>query len=187
PQCTVFFSQMLTYILSFLPLSDQKEASIVSHAWYCAAQNALQEVRACTSVGAAPQGLLCGPDLGLPGPAYPCGCNSLFTSSMLLVQLEMAQRVQQTWSCLRELNRTGLRDQANPCFSWLSGCAPSLERLSLAYCHVTFKLGPAWGSIRPQDSSPSQLSFHNLLGHGSPLLPATRPYFPGPQRLLRTG
>uniref|UniRef100_A0A452V1R7 Leucine rich repeat containing 29 n=1 Tax=Ursus maritimus TaxID=29073 RepID=A0A452V1R7_URSMA len=34
---------MLTYILSFLPLSDQKEASLVSRAWYCAAQNALQE------------------------------------------------------------------------------------------------------------------------------------------------
>ncbi|EHB17014.1 hypothetical protein GW7_02349, partial [Heterocephalus glaber] len=36
--------QMLTYILSFLPLSDQKEASLVSRAWYCAAQNALREV-----------------------------------------------------------------------------------------------------------------------------------------------
>uniref|UniRef100_A0A667HN53 F-box domain-containing protein n=1 Tax=Lynx canadensis TaxID=61383 RepID=A0A667HN53_LYNCA len=37
--------EMLTYILSFLPLSDQKEASLVSRAWYCAAQNALREVR----------------------------------------------------------------------------------------------------------------------------------------------
>ncbi|XP_077918893.1 uncharacterized protein LOC118550246 [Halichoerus grypus] len=36
--------EMLTYILSFLPLSDQKEASLVSRAWYCAAQNALREV-----------------------------------------------------------------------------------------------------------------------------------------------
>lgn len=35
--------QMLTYILSFLPLSDQKEASLVSRAWRCAAQNALRE------------------------------------------------------------------------------------------------------------------------------------------------
>lgn len=41
----VFSPQMLTYILSFLPLSDQKEASLVSRAWYCAAQNALREVR----------------------------------------------------------------------------------------------------------------------------------------------
>lgn len=45
PQCPVFFLQMLTYILSFLPLSDQKEASLVSRAWYCAVQNALREVR----------------------------------------------------------------------------------------------------------------------------------------------
>ncbi|KAM5208264.1 exocyst complex component 3-like protein isoform 5-T6 [Hipposideros larvatus] len=37
--------EMLTYILSFLPLSDQKEASLVSRAWYCAAQNALREVK----------------------------------------------------------------------------------------------------------------------------------------------
>ncbi|EDL11270.1 leucine rich repeat containing 29, isoform CRA_a [Mus musculus] len=37
--------EMLTYILSFLPLSDQKEASLVSRTWYCAAQNALREVR----------------------------------------------------------------------------------------------------------------------------------------------
>ncbi|XP_059237433.1 F-box/LRR-repeat protein 20-like isoform X1 [Mustela nigripes] len=35
--------EMLTHILSFLPLSDQKEASLVSRAWYCAAQNALRE------------------------------------------------------------------------------------------------------------------------------------------------
>uniref|UniRef100_A0A1B0GR77 F-box and leucine-rich repeat protein 9 n=1 Tax=Mus musculus TaxID=10090 RepID=A0A1B0GR77_MOUSE len=35
--------EMLTYILSFLPLSDQKEASLVSRTWYCAAQNALRE------------------------------------------------------------------------------------------------------------------------------------------------
>uniref|UniRef100_A0A671FB37 F-box domain-containing protein n=1 Tax=Rhinolophus ferrumequinum TaxID=59479 RepID=A0A671FB37_RHIFE len=36
--------EMLTYILRFLPLSDQKEASLVSRAWYCAVQNALREV-----------------------------------------------------------------------------------------------------------------------------------------------
>uniref|UniRef100_A0A8C6CN79 F-box domain-containing protein n=1 Tax=Moschus moschiferus TaxID=68415 RepID=A0A8C6CN79_MOSMO len=40
---------MVTYILSFLPLSDQKEASLVSRAWYCAAQNALREVRCLPS------------------------------------------------------------------------------------------------------------------------------------------
>lgn len=42
---------MLTYILSFLPLSDQKEASLVSRAWYHAAQNALREVRYLPSPG----------------------------------------------------------------------------------------------------------------------------------------
>uniref|UniRef100_A0A8C8Z7H4 F-box domain-containing protein n=1 Tax=Prolemur simus TaxID=1328070 RepID=A0A8C8Z7H4_PROSS len=43
--------EMLTYILSFLPLSDQKEASLVSRAWYSAAQNALREVRCPPSPG----------------------------------------------------------------------------------------------------------------------------------------
>lgn len=51
PQCPVFFLQMLTYILRFLPLSDQKEAFLVSRAWYCAVQNALREVRCPHSPG----------------------------------------------------------------------------------------------------------------------------------------
>ncbi|KAM9067210.1 leucine-rich repeat-containing protein 29 isoform X2 [Sarcophilus harrisii] len=36
--------EMLSYILSFLPLSDQKEASLVNRAWYYAAQIALREI-----------------------------------------------------------------------------------------------------------------------------------------------
>lgn len=91
------------------------------------------------------------------------GCNSLFASGMLLAQPEMAQRAQQALSNLRELNLAGLRDLADLSFNRLSSCAPSLERLSLAYCHLAFEVGPARGSIGPRDSSPSQLSFHNLL------------------------
>ncbi|XP_054390898.1 F-box/LRR-repeat protein 20 isoform X2 [Pongo abelii] len=192
---------MLTYILSFLPLSDQKEASLVSWAWYRAAQNALRE-----SLGL--KGICCirltnldgspashqmlqsvayhlGPHLqslslggGSPTEAsfvaliLGCpalcvldlsGCNSLFTSGTLLAQPEMAQSVRQALSGLRELNLAGLRDLADLSFNRLSSCAPSLERLSLAYCHLTFELGPARGSIGPQDSSPSQFSFCNLL------------------------
>ncbi|KAF6078526.1 leucine rich repeat containing 29 [Phyllostomus discolor] len=82
---------------------------------------------------------------------------------MLLAQPEMAQRVHQALSNLRELNLAGLRDLADLSFNRLSSCAPGLERLSLAYCHLTFEVGPARGSIGPQDSSPSQLSFCNLL------------------------
>ncbi|XP_023101877.1 F-box/LRR-repeat protein 2 isoform X7 [Felis catus] len=210
---------MLTYILSFLPLSDQKEASLVSRAWYCAAQNALRETNvqynipvssaslpAIKSLGL--RGITCisltnlddspashevlecvayhlGPHLqslclsgGSPSEAafvaliLGCpalrildlsGCNSLFTSGMLLAQPETAQRVQQVLSGLCELNLAGLWDLTDLSFNRLSSCAPSLERLSLAYCHLTFELGPAWGSLGPQDSSPSQLSFHNLL------------------------
>nr|KAF6410854.1 leucine rich repeat containing 29 [Rousettus aegyptiacus] len=91
------------------------------------------------------------------------GCNSLFISGMLLAQPETAQRVQQALSGLRELNLAGLQNLADLSFNRLSSCAPDLERLSLAYCHLTFELGPARGSSVPQDSSRSQFSFHNLL------------------------
>lgn len=91
------------------------------------------------------------------------GCNSLFTSGTLLAQPETAQRVRQVLRGLCELNLAGLRDLTDLSFNRLSSCAPNLERLSLAYCHLTFELGPARGSLGPPDSSPSQLSFHNLL------------------------
>ncbi|XP_047691031.1 F-box/LRR-repeat protein 14-like isoform X3 [Prionailurus viverrinus] len=210
---------MLTYILSFLPLSDQKEASLVSRAWYCAAQNALRETNVQYNIPVSSASLPAIKSLGLRGitcisltnlddspashevlecVAYPVGphlqslclsggspseaafvalilgcpalrildlsgCNSLFTSGMLLAQPETAQRVQQVLSGLCELNLAGLWDLTDLSFNRLSSCAPSLERLSLAYCHLTFELGPVWGSLGPQDSSPSQLSFHNLL------------------------
>ncbi|KAM5208267.1 exocyst complex component 3-like protein isoform 8-T9 [Hipposideros larvatus] len=82
---------------------------------------------------------------------------------MLLAQPEMAQRVQQALSGLLELNLAGLRDLADLSFNRLSSCTPSLERLSLAYCCLTFELVPAQDSTGPQDSSPSHLSFRNLL------------------------
>ncbi|XP_054104782.2 uncharacterized protein LOC118142848 isoform X2 [Callithrix jacchus] len=210
---------MLTYILSFLPLSDQKEASLVSWAWYRAAQNALRErdlrynipvssasLSAIKSLGlksvccisltnlddspASHQVLQSvayhlGPHLqslslggGSPTEAsfvdliLGCptlrvldlsGCNSLFTSGTWLAQPETTHSIRQTLSGLHELNLTGLRDLADLSFNRLSSCAPSLERLSLAYCHLTFEPDPARGCSSPQDSSPSQFSFSNLL------------------------
>ncbi|XP_054552878.1 F-box/LRR-repeat protein 2 isoform X2 [Talpa occidentalis] len=211
--------QMLTYILSFLPLSDQKEASLVSRAWYCAFQNALRETNVQYNIPVSSasipaiqrlglRGVSCisltnldssptshqvlqsvashlGPHLhslclggGSPTEAsfvtlvLSCpalrildlsGCNSLFTSGTLLAQPETAQQVHRALSGLRELKLAGLRYLADPSFNRLSSCAPSLERLSLAYCHLAFESGPTRGSISPQDSFPSQLSFCNLL------------------------
>ncbi|XP_055268543.1 F-box/LRR-repeat protein 2-like [Moschus berezovskii] len=211
--------EMVTYILSFLPLSDQKEASLVSRAWYCAAQNALREASVQYNIPVSSASLPAIKSLGLRGvtcisltnlagspaslqvlrsvthhlgphlqslclgggspteasfvalilgcPALRIldlsGCNSLFMSGMLLAQPETAQQVQQALSGLRELSLASLRDLADLSFNRLSSCAPRLERLSLAYCHLTFQLGPAWGTIGPQYSSPSQLSFLNLL------------------------
>ncbi|KAM9607107.1 uncharacterized protein ACIGJ3_021548 [Trichechus inunguis] len=210
---------MLTYILSFLPLSDQKEASLVSRAWYCAAQNALRETNVRYNIPVSSASLPAIKSLGLRGiscisltnvdgspashqvlqsvayhlgphlqslclsggspteasfmalilgcPALRTldlsGCNSLFTSGTLLAQPEMAQRVRKVLHGLQELNLAGLRDLADLSFNRLSSCAPSLERLSLAYCHLTFEFGPARGSMGPQDSCPTLFSFQNLL------------------------
>ncbi|XP_048211307.1 F-box/LRR-repeat protein 2-like isoform X2 [Perognathus longimembris pacificus] len=208
--------EMLTYILSFLPLSDQKEASLVNRAWYCAAQNALRETKVRYNIPVSSASLSAIKSLGLRGiscisltnldgspashqvlqsiayhlgphlqslclsggspteasfvalvlrcPALRIldlsGCNSLFTSGMLLAQPETAQRVRQALSGLRELNLAGLRDLTDLSFNQLSSCVPSLERLSLAYCHLTFESSPTWG---PQGSPPFELSFQNLL------------------------
>lgn len=91
------------------------------------------------------------------------GCNSLFASGMLLAQPEMAQQVRQALSSLQELNLAGLQELADLSFNRLSSCAPHLERLSLAYCHLSFESGPAWSSRSSQISYPAQLSFRNLL------------------------
>ncbi|XP_069848627.1 F-box/LRR-repeat protein 14-like isoform X3 [Dipodomys merriami] len=208
--------EMLTYILSFLPLSDQKEASLVNRAWYCAAQNALRERKVRYNIPVSSASLSAIKSLGLRGiscislvnldgspashqvlqsiayhlgphlqslclgggspteasfaalvlrcPALRTldlsGCNSLFTSGTLLAQPETAQRVRQALSGLRELNLAGLRDLTDLSFNQLSNCVPSLERLSLAYCHLTFESAPAWG---PQGSPPFELTFQNLL------------------------
>ncbi|XP_059007734.1 F-box/LRR-repeat protein 2-like isoform X2 [Mustela lutreola] len=211
--------EMLTHILSFLPLSDQKEASLVSRAWYCAAQNALRETNVQYNIPVSSASLPVIKSLGLRGvtcisltsldgspasqqvlesvayhlgphlqslclsggspteasfvalilgcPALRSldlsGCHSLFTSGTLLAQPETSQRVRQVLSGLCELNLAGLRDLTDLSFNRLSSCAPNLERLSLAYCHLTFELRLTRGSFGSPDSSPSQLSFHNLL------------------------
>ncbi|KAL0622143.1 Leucine-rich repeat-containing protein 29 [Plecturocebus cupreus] len=86
-------------------------------------------------------------------------CNSLFTSGTLLAQPEMTHSVRQTLSSLHELNLAGPRDLADLSFNWLSSCAPSLERLSLAYCHLTFE---------PDPERAGRLHALNLSGTGLP-------------------
>ncbi|XP_043839988.1 leucine-rich repeat-containing protein 29 [Dromiciops gliroides] len=208
--------EMLSYILSFLPLSDQKEASLVNRAWYFAAQTALREidVRYIIPVASASLTLIkslgrrrvscisltdvdssadasnvlqsisyhLGPhlhSLSLGGGTVTevsfielvtscpglqvldlSGCNSLFMSGMLLGQPETAQRVREALANLRELNLSNLRYLADITFTRLSSCAPKLERLSLARCHITFD--SHHGLSARQDSS-AILSFRNIL------------------------
>ncbi|XP_044516525.1 leucine-rich repeat-containing protein 29 [Gracilinanus agilis] len=207
---------MLSYILSFLPLSDQKEASLVNRAWYYAAQNALRELdvrynipvasASLTSIKSLSRRHVCcvsladvdsssdccnvlrsisyylGPHLqslslgggtlteaSFIGLVTSCpglrvldlsGCNSLFVSGMLLAQPETVQKVREALTGLRDLNLSGLRSLADASFNQLADCAPKLERLSLARCHIAFE---PYASSAAQHDSSTVFSFRNLL------------------------
>ncbi|XP_036604695.1 leucine-rich repeat-containing protein 29 [Trichosurus vulpecula] len=207
--------EMLSYILSFLPLSDQKEASLVNRAWYYAAQSALREIDVRYIIPVASASLTSikslsrrhvscvrltnvdsssdssnvlqsisyylGPhlhSLSLGGGTLTeasfielitscpglqvldlSGCNSLFMSGMLLDQPETVQQVQEALANLRELNLANLRHLADTSFNRLSSCAPRLERLSLARCHISFD---PHRNLSVHDSS-ATLSFRNIL------------------------
>ncbi|XP_072492119.1 uncharacterized protein [Notamacropus eugenii] len=208
--------EMLSYILSFLPLSDQKEASLVNRTWYYAAQSALREidVRYIIPVSSASltsikslshRRVSClrltnvdsswdasnvlqsisyylGPhlqNLSLGGGSLTeasfielitscpglqvldlSGCNSLFMSGMFLDQPETVQQAREALANLRELNLANLRYLADTSFNRLSSCAPKLERLSLARCHITFD---PHRSLSAQQDSSATLSFRNIL------------------------
>lgn len=91
------------------------------------------------------------------------GCNSLFTSGTLLAQPDMVRQVGQALGSLRELSLAGLQALADLSFDRLSSCTPCLERLSLAYCRLSFDAGPTRGSSSPPASNPAPLTFRNLL------------------------
>ncbi|TEA38601.1 hypothetical protein DBR06_SOUSAS110524 [Sousa chinensis] len=128
--------QMLTYILSFLPLSDQKEASLVSRAWCCAAQNALREQPGLTFL-----------DLS--------GCSELTDGALLAVSwglrrlwhlsLRKLQRLTDArYSALRGLRELQSLDMAECCLvrgresaqalGLVCRAPHPLASLSLAYC-----------------------------------------------------
>ncbi|KAK2497772.1 LOW QUALITY PROTEIN: hypothetical protein MC885_015644 [Smutsia gigantea] len=66
-QASMPSARMLTYILSFLPLSDQKEDCLMSQAWYCAVQNALREAKVQYNIPVSPAFLPAIKRLGLRG------------------------------------------------------------------------------------------------------------------------
>uniref|UniRef100_A0A8C3SHI4 Uncharacterized protein n=1 Tax=Chelydra serpentina TaxID=8475 RepID=A0A8C3SHI4_CHESE len=48
---------VITYILSFLPIADRKEASLVNHTWYFAAQDSLRQVKPTPPCSPHPRGV----------------------------------------------------------------------------------------------------------------------------------
>ncbi|KAL4835794.1 hypothetical protein H8958_005346 [Nasalis larvatus] len=125
--------EMLTYILSFLPLSDQKEASLVSWAWYRAAQNALREQPGLTSL-----------DLS--------GCSELTDGALLAVSRGLRH--------LRRLSLGKLQRLTDAGCTALGGLR-ELQSLNMAECCLVRgrELAQALGSVH---GAPSQLASLSL-------------------------
>ncbi|CAI5782183.1 F-box/LRR-repeat LRR-repeat 2-like [Podarcis lilfordi] len=209
--------EIITYILSFLPIADRKEASLVNQTWYFAAQDTLRQESIFYNIPATSASLrtiqnlsrrhVCnvrmtsldgsttsrdiikfvasflGPHLRslcLHGSslteanfselllACPCltaldlsGCNSLFMSGTLLSKEETFLQAQETLINLQELNLSGVRYLSDLTFNRLTSCCPSLAKLSLARCHITFEVDTYYGSSNYNSSA--LLSFRNLL------------------------
>ncbi|XP_007938436.1 leucine-rich repeat-containing protein 29 [Orycteropus afer afer] len=162
--------EILTYILSFLPLPDQKEASLVSRAWYSAAQNALREQSGLISL-----------DLS--------GCLELADGVLLAVSCSLQRLQHLSMKKLHRLTEAGCKalgglrelrslDMAECCLvsgqelaralGSARGAPPPLASLSLAHCsslkpHPELEdqsLGPKELSPKPQ--SPSLLRLQDL-------------------------
>uniref|UniRef100_F6PPU7 F-box/LRR-repeat protein 15-like leucin rich repeat domain-containing protein n=2 Tax=Ornithorhynchus anatinus TaxID=9258 RepID=F6PPU7_ORNAN len=90
------------------------------------------------------------------------GANTLFTNGVLLAIPTDYQQAQEALSGLRELNLASLRYLTDLTFNRLCNCAPKLEYISLARCHMLFEFDPYYGAGIPMNS-PTILSFRNLL------------------------
>ncbi|XP_051808190.1 uncharacterized protein fbxl9 isoform X2 [Acanthochromis polyacanthus] len=91
------------------------------------------------------------------------GLDSLFMSGAFLSRQEHRQQVRSALCGLEDLDLSGLRYLSDLTFNRLTGCTPSLRRLSLAGCHIAFEFDPYRGCPvgAVQDSS-ALLSLRNL-------------------------
>lgn len=100
--------------------------------------------------------------------ACPCltaldlsGCNSLFMAGTLLSKEENFLQAQKALVQLQELNLSDIRYLSDLTFNRLTGHSPSLAKLALARCHITFEFDSYHGSNNY--NSAVVLSFRNLL------------------------
>ncbi|XP_023117651.1 F-box/LRR-repeat protein 14 isoform X1 [Amphiprion ocellaris] len=91
------------------------------------------------------------------------GLDSLFMSGAFLSREEHRHQVRSALCGLEDLDLSGLRYLSDLAFNRLTGCTPSLRRLSLAGCHIAFEFDPYRGCPvgAVQDSS-ALLSLRNL-------------------------
>ncbi|XP_072871564.1 uncharacterized protein [Chlorocebus sabaeus] len=160
--------EMLTYILSFLPLSDQKEASLVSWAWYRAAQNALREalqalgqvaglqlqelsVHSCRDLSTEAVATLCFQQPGLTSLDLS-GCSELTDGALLAVSRGLRH--------LRRLSLGKLQRLTDAGCTALGGLR-ELQSLNMAECCLVRgqELAQALGSVH---RAPSQLASLSL-------------------------
>ncbi|KYO29476.1 leucine-rich repeat-containing protein 29 isoform B [Alligator mississippiensis] len=166
--------EIVTYILSFLPITDKKEAALVNRIWYFAARDSLCQDNIAYNIPVSSTSLSTIASLGrsrvccisLPNldsstiSRDVINCNSLFMSGTLLSKPETMPQAQKALAYLQELNLSGLRYLSDLSFNRLVSCMPHLTKLSLARCHITFEFDPYHGSSHYNSSC--ILSFRNL-------------------------
>ncbi|XP_077840336.1 leucine-rich repeat-containing protein 29 isoform X12 [Macaca mulatta] len=148
--------EMLTYILSFLPLSDQKEASLVSWAWYRAAQNALRESLGLRGICCISLTNVDGSPASYQQPGLTSldlsGCSELTDGALLAVSRGLRH--------LRRLSLGKLQRLTDAGCTALGGLR-ELQSLNMAECCLVRgrELAQALGSVH---GAPSQLASLSL-------------------------
>ncbi|XP_053905251.1 F-box/LRR-repeat protein 2-like isoform X2 [Malaclemys terrapin pileata] len=148
--------EVITYILSFLPIADRKEASLVNHTWYFAAQDSLRQENILYNIPATSASLA-----AIESLARRCvSCVSLTSLDSSTVSRDVIQAV----SCHLgpHLQSLCLRGSSLPetAFVHLLLACPCLSALDLTGCNSLFMSGTLLS--KPETISQARGALTNL-------------------------
>ncbi|XP_039359906.1 leucine-rich repeat-containing protein 29 isoform X2 [Mauremys reevesii] len=148
--------EVITYILSFLPIADRKEASLVNHTWYFAAQDSLRQENVLYNIPATSASLAAIESLA----RRRVSCISLTSLDSSTVSRDVIQAV----SChlgphLQSLCLRGSSLTETSFVHLLLAC-PCLSSLDLSGCNSLFMSGTLLS--KPETISQAQRALTNL-------------------------
>ncbi|XP_067409079.1 uncharacterized protein [Emydura macquarii macquarii] len=148
--------EVITYILSFLPIADRKEASLVNHTWYFAAQDSLRQENILYHIPATSASLAAIESLA----RRHVSCISLTNLDSSTVSRDVIQAV----SChlgphLQSLSLRG-SSMSETSFVHLLLACPCLSSLDLSGCNSLFMSGTLLS--KPETISQAQRALTNL-------------------------